>query len=88
LVRINIFKNLNNSNYTKITFLYIIIPIASAFIIFLISYTVLSEPIVVTRRFSLSLAIVATILVGTLVLDEKLTLEEKAATALILVGIV
>jgi threonine/homoserine efflux transporter RhtA len=63
-----------------------IIAIASAFIASLTSYTVLRELGVVAGRFFLSLGIITTILAGTLVLGEKLTLREWAGIAMIIAG--
>jgi drug/metabolite transporter (DMT)-like permease len=64
-----------------------IIAIALAFIASLASYAVLRELGVVAGRVFLSLGIIATILAGTLVLGEKLTLREWAGIALIMAGV-
>ncbi len=60
---------------------------ASAFVAALLSYMILRGMGVLAGRFFLSLSIVATILVGTLVLGEHLTWKEWVGIALIVVGV-
>jgi drug/metabolite transporter (DMT)-like permease len=61
---------------------------ASAFTAALLSYAVLKEMGALTGRFFLSLGVVTTILACTLVLGERLTLEEWIGVALIMLGVV
>jgi drug/metabolite transporter (DMT)-like permease len=63
-----------------------ILAIASAFTASLLGYVVLREMGVIAGRFFLSLGAVAMVLVGTLVLGEKLTLKEWGGVALIMAG--
>jgi drug/metabolite transporter (DMT)-like permease len=64
-----------------------ILAMASAFTAALLSYAVLREMGVLAGRFFLSLGTVATILACTLVLGERLTLEEWVGIALIMLGV-
>jgi len=65
-----------------------IIAMASAFTAAILSYIVLREMGVLVGRFFLSLGAVATILVCTFVLNEKLTLKEWIGVALIVAGVI
>jgi uncharacterized membrane protein len=60
---------------------------ASAFTAALLSYAVLRGMGVLAGRFFLSLGTVATILACTLVLGERLTLEEWIGIVLIMLGV-
>jgi undecaprenyl phosphate-alpha-L-ara4N flippase subunit ArnE len=64
-----------------------VLAMASAFTASILSYIVLQKMGVLAGRFFLALGIITTILVGTLVLGEKLTLREWAGIALIMVGV-
>ena len=64
-----------------------ILAMASAFTASILSYIVLREMGVLAGRFFLSFGTVATILAGTLVLGESLTIREWVGVALIIAGV-
>jgi multidrug transporter EmrE-like cation transporter len=63
-----------------------VLALASALVASILSYAVLREMGVVVGRFFLSLGTVAIVLVGTLVLGEKLMVKELVGVALIVAG--
>ena len=76
-----------NFLFTLISNKWFISAIASAFVASLLSYVILREMGVLAGRFFLSLGMVATILAGTLVLGEKLTVKEWVGIMLIIAGV-